>query len=79
MPCFSMTGTTITLASPPQTNLGSAHRLLSWQKMHSSTACASCAMSTAEESNHSTAGMLYPHHTNGHTSLSKAVGRIVPY
>jgi len=34
-------------------------------------------MPTADESNHSAAGTLYQHHTDRHTSLSKAVGRTV--
>jgi len=33
------------------------------QRMDSPTACASCAMPTADEFNHT----LYPHHTDGHT------------
>jgi len=37
------------------------------------------ATSTADKSNHSAAGRLYPHCTDGHTSFSKAIGCIVPY
>jgi len=63
----------------PQSHLGRAHLHPSWQRMDSPAACASFAVPTADESNHSVAGTLYPHHTDGHTSLSKAVGRIVPH
>jgi len=33
------------------------------QTMHAFTACASCAMHTADKFNHSAAGTLHPHHT----------------
>jgi len=38
------------------------------QRMDSHTACASCAMLTADESSHSAASTLHPHHTDGHTT-----------
>jgi len=40
--------------------------------MDSPTACASCAVPTADESNHSTsaAGMTHPHHSDSATALS---------
>jgi len=34
------------------------------------TAHASCAVPTADESNHSATGMLHAHHTNGHMTSS---------
>ena len=40
----------------------------SWQRMDSPAACASCAVPTADESNHSAAGTLHPQqraHDNG--------------
>jgi len=40
-----------------QSHLGTAHHYLSQQRMHSSAACASCAMSTADKSSYSAAGM----------------------
>jgi len=66
-----------TTKSSPQNHLKTAHLHLSRQRMDSPAVCASCAMPTADESNHSAAGRLYPHHTDGYTSLSKAVGHIV--
>jgi len=42
-----------TITSPPQSNLGRVHSRLSWQRMHSSAACVSCAISTGDMSNHS--------------------------
>jgi len=41
------------------------------QKMDSPAVCASCAMPTADESSHSAAGMLHPHHTDGHTTMAR--------
>jgi len=46
---------------------------LSWQRMDSPAACASCAMPTTDESNYSAASTLYPHYIDRHTSLSKAL------
>jgi len=40
------------------------------QKMDSPAACASCAMPIAVESNHSAAGTLHPHHTDGQTTTT---------
>ena len=47
--------------NPLQSNLGRARRRPSRQRMHSSAACASSAMSTADKSNDSAAGMLPPY------------------
>jgi len=48
--------------SPPQSHLGEARRHPSQQRMHSSSLCAtSCAMLTADESNHLAAGTLHLH------------------
>jgi len=50
------------ITSPLQNHMGRAHRHSSWQRMHSSASCAtSCTLLTANESNHSAAGMLRPH------------------
>jgi len=51
-----------TTTSPPQSHLGKAHRHPSQQRMHLSAVCASCAMTTADQSNYSAAGTLHPYH-----------------
>jgi len=56
------TSATPVITSPPQSHLGRAHRHSLRQRMHSSTACASCAMSTADKSSYSAAGTLHPYH-----------------
>jgi len=38
--------------------------------MNSSTASASCAMPTEDESNYSANGTLHPHHTDRHTTMA---------
>jgi len=55
--------------SPPQSHFGRAHRYASWQIMHSSTACASCALSTADKSSYSAVGTLHPYHNFLGTSV----------
>jgi len=46
-----------------QSNLGRVHRHPSWLRMHSSAVCASCAVSTADESSHLAMGTLHPYHS----------------
>jgi len=53
----------LNITSPPQSDLGRALRLPSRQRMHLSAACASCAMSTADKSNHSAVGTPHPYRT----------------
>jgi len=50
--------------NPPQSHFGKAHHYPSWQRMHSSAACASCAMSTADKSSYSAVGTLHPYHVS---------------
>ena len=58
----------ITITSPSQSHLEEPHHPPpSWQRTDSPAVCASCAMTTADESNHSAASILYPHHTHEHT------------
>jgi len=45
--------------SPPQSHLRRARCYPSWQRMHLSVACVSCAMSTADNSSCSDTGMLH--------------------
>jgi len=54
------------VTSPPQSQLGRVCGYPSWQRMHSSTACASSAMSTADKSSYSAADTLYPYYTVFH-------------
>ena len=42
-------------------HLGRARHHRSWQRMHYSAACASCEMSTADNSNHLPVGLLHPY------------------
>jgi len=42
----------------------------SQQRMDLAAACASCAMPTADESNHSAVVTLHPQHTDGHTMMA---------
>jgi len=52
---------TAIITTLPQSHLRRACRYPSLQRMHSSTACASCAMSTADKSSCSSAGTLHPY------------------
>jgi len=52
----------IIITSPPQSYLGRACRYPSWQSMHLSAACASCAMSTADKSSYSAVGTLHTYY-----------------
>jgi len=58
MPDSSMPNKT----SPPQSHLGTACRYASRQRMHSSAACASCTMSTADKSSYLAVGTLHPYY-----------------
>jgi len=49
------------ITSPPQSHLGRVHRYPSQQRMHSSAACDSCAVSTAGKSSYSYSAMAMPH------------------
>jgi len=51
-----------TTINPPQSHLGRVHHNPSWQRMHSSAAYASRAMSTADKSSFLAMGMLHPYH-----------------
>ena len=59
--------------SPPQSHLGTVRRYPSRQRMHSSAACAGCAMSTADKCSYSAAGTLYIHSMILHQSLDTSV------
>ena len=50
------------IISPPPKSFGKSASLLLTAIMHSSAACASCAMSTADESSYSAASTLNPYH-----------------
>jgi len=60
---------TVIITSPLQSHLGRATLPPSWQRMDSPTACASCEMPIANESNHS-ASTLHLDHTDGHTTMA---------
>jgi len=47
--------------------------IITQQRMHSSAACASCAMSTADKSNYSAAGTLHPYHISPLTHWSLTI------
>jgi len=53
----------------PKVILEEPHRQPSRERMDSPAACASCAMPTADESNHSAAGTLHPHRRTGWTHI----------
>ena len=59
--------------SPPESHLGRAHRYPSRQRMHSSTACANCAVSTADKSSYSATGTLHLYHSSPLTHRSLTV------
>jgi len=58
----------IIITSPPKVTWEEPRRHSSRQRMNSAAVCATiCAMSTADESNHSAAGTLHPHRTDRRT------------
>jgi len=54
-------------------SFGKSASLTSRQGMHSSTACASCAISTADKSSYSSVGTLHPYHISPLTHRSLTV------
>ena len=58
----SMVRAEVILTSLPQSHLGRVHCYLSQQRIHSSTACASGAMSTADNCSYSVVGTLHPYY-----------------
>ena len=60
----------IIITSPPKVIWKEPRCHPSWQRMDSSAACASCALPTADEFNHSAASRLHPDYTDGHTTTA---------
>jgi len=58
--------------SPPQSHLGRVRRYPSWQRVHSSAACVSCAMYAADKSSYSAVGTLHRNHDT--TSVTLHIG-----
>jgi len=63
----------INLTSPPESYLGRAHYYSSWQRIHSSAVCASCAMSTTNDCSYSAVGTLHLYHFSPLTHRSLIV------
>jgi len=61
------------IKSPPQSHLGKARRYPSRQRMHSSTACASSAMSIADKSSYSATDKLHPYQFSPLTNRSLTI------
>jgi len=68
--------TRMLITSVPKVTWEEPRRHPSRQRMDSLTACASCTMPTADESNHSAAGTLHPNRTVDDVYRAKFSGRL---